>query len=274
MNCAHCGHPSESSDKFCASCGKPIAPQRTYCTQCGVEIRPEARFCAQCGQSRTPTPAPVDGGAKPAPAPAGVPPTAAPGPKAAPARPVKLPPLDKIKEMYVQGAKEQARDLLVEYVKGKPKDASAWAVLGNCYRDFDQDELAEQAYRTALQLDRKQTGAYIGLGALARQREEYGKALDYYLEALKLDPRSGKAWSSAAVVGLKIGDDARALEFAERAWELDKSDPTIAANLSVTYHCVGRLKDRDRMYKEAQRLAYGSMENLDKNFRGQLSVRA
>jgi Flp pilus assembly protein TadD len=179
-----------------------------------------------------------------------------------------------MKEMYLQGAKDQARDLLAEYVKGKPKDASAWTVLGNCYRDLDQDALAEQAYQTALQLDRKATGAYIGLGVIARKREDYNKALDYYIQALKVEPSSAKAWTSAAIVAMKLSDDGKAVEFAEHAWELDKSDAGIAANLCIAYHYAGRLKDRDRMYQQARRLKYSDMETIDKIFSGEYTMRA
>jgi hypothetical protein len=274
MNCGHCGRPGAPGDKFCAYCGKPLAPERKHCTQCGAEIRPESRFCAQCGHPQAPAASPGQSQSSPPPARAEASPVAAPTPKPTFVPPAKLPPLKKIKEMYLQGAKEQARDLLQEYVKGKANDAEAWNVLGNCYRDLDQDVLAEQAYRTALQLKPKTVGAYIGLGVLARRKEEYGTALDYYLEALKLDATSAAAWSSAAVVALKLSDDARAVEFAERAWSLDKSDAKLAANLAVAYHCVGRMKDRDRMYEQARRQRYGSMETLDQIFRGELSVRA
>jgi Flp pilus assembly protein TadD len=271
MNCPHCGRASESSDKFCAFCGQPLAPARKFCTQCGAELRTEVRFCPQCGN---PTESPSPSAAKPAPTATQAPPVAAPAPRPVPATPIKVPPLNKIKEMFDQGAKEQARDLLAEFVKSKPKDAAAWTTLGEFYRKLDQDALAEQAYQTALKLDGKQTQAYIGLGILARRAADYNKALDYYIAALKVDPRSGQAWSSAAVVAIKLGQDTQAVEFAEKGWELDRSDPALAANLAVAYHYAGRIKDRDRMYKQAQRMKYDSLDNIDKIFRGEISLRA
>jgi tetratricopeptide (TPR) repeat protein len=271
MNCAHCGRPNKPGDKFCAYCGQPLAPAPAFCTQCGAEIRPEARFCPQCGHPRATDAAPAPTAASPAPPQAK--PAAEPA-KPVSAAPVKLPPLSKMKEMYLEGAKEQARDLLAEYVKRQPKEASAWTVLGNCYRDLDQDELAEQAYHTALELNPKEAGAYIGLGVLARKKEDYGKALDYYSKAIELDPQSPSAWSSAAITAIRIGQDTAAVNFAETAWLLDKTDATYAANLAAAYHYAGRIKDRDRMYQEARRLKYHGMDALDKIFNGELTLRA
>jgi Flp pilus assembly protein TadD len=273
MNCAQCGRPNQPGDKFCAYCGKPLAPARKFCTQCGAEIRPETRFCPQCGKPTSAGAGSIPSEPRPAPTETKLPP-ATPAPKPAPAAPVKLPPLRKIKEMYVEGAKEKARDLLAEYVKAKPKDSSAWKVLGDWYGDFDQDALAEEAYRTALALNPKDAGAYVGLGVLAREREDYSQALDYYSKAIELQPRSAAAWSSAAIVALRIGEDARAVEFAEMAWQIDNSEPKYAGNLAAAYHYAGRIKDRDRMYKEARRLKYAGMDALDKIFSGELTLRA
>jgi Flp pilus assembly protein TadD len=176
--------------------------------------------------------------------------------------------------MFDQGGKEQARDLLAELVKATPRDAAAWTTLGEFYRKLDQDALAEQAYQTALQLDSKQTQAYIGLGILARRAQDYNKALDYYIQAVKVEPGSGQAWSSAAIIAIKLGMDKQAVEFAEKGWQLDPSDPVLAANLAVAYHYTGRIKDRDRMYKQAQRMKYDALDSIDKIFRGEISLRA
>jgi len=273
MNCAHCGQPTPPGAKFCAYCGKPVTPARKYCIQCGAEIGPNARFCAQCGSPQTPAETIAQPAATPAPTVTQPPPVVTPAPRPAPAAPVKVPSLDKIREMFKQGAKEQARDLLVELVKGKPNDAVAWVTLAQFYQELDQDDLAEQAYQTALKHDPKQVQAYIGLGILARRSEDLNKALDYYLEAIKLDSQAAHAWSSAAVVAIKLGMDAQAIQFAEMAWKLDQGDPVFAANLAVAYHYAGRIKDRDRMYKQAQRMKYDSLEAIDKIFRGEVNLR-
>jgi tetratricopeptide (TPR) repeat protein len=109
---------------------------------------------------------------------------------------------------------------------------------------------------------------------LARQRGEYDKALGFYTEAVKVDPRSAAAWSSAAIVAIKMKDDAAAVEFAEKAWELDKANANYAANLAAAYHYAGRIKDRDRMHEQARRLKYNDMEGLDQIFSGKMTLRA
>jgi len=269
MNCRHCGHESKPGDKFCAYCGKPLAPPRKFCTACGSELHPEARFCAQCGQPQASDASGTAAAGTPSPGQAEAPGTA--GPPGASGKPLTV---DEIGKIYLQGEKERARDLLLEYVKGQPTDALAWTILGNCYEDLDQDAPAEEAYRTALRHNPNAANAHVGLGVLARKAGDYEQAMDHYLDALKADPRSAQAFSSTVVIALKLGDDAHAVEFGEKAWELDKTDATIAANLAVAYHYVGRLKDRDRMVECARSLGYRSLESLDKIFSGELSVRA
>jgi tetratricopeptide (TPR) repeat protein len=271
MNCAHCGRPNQPGDKFCAYCGQPLAPAPKFCTQCGAEIRPEARFCPQCGHAHT-----TDSGPAPSavpPAPAQTKPAAKPA-KPAHVAPVKLPPLTEIDKMYRQGASEQARDLLVEYVKRTPKEAAAWVVLGDCYRALDQDELAEQAYHTGLELDPEWARAYEGLGVVAGKKKDYTKALDYLTKAVQVDPESGSAWCHAAVTAMRIREDKAAVDFAERSYLLDKTDAKGAATLAAAYHYAGRIKDRDRMYQEARRLKYPDMDTLDKIFSGEITMRA
>jgi hypothetical protein len=268
MNCAHCGRPNQPGDKFCAYCGQPLAPAPTFCTQCGAELRPETRFCPQCGHPHATDGAPAPSATSPAPPQAK--PVAEPA-KPAHVAPVKLPPLTEINKMYLEGASEQARDLLVEYVKRTPKEASAWTVLGDCYRALDQDELAEQAYHTALELDPKDQRAY---GIVARKKADYSKALDYVTKAIELDPESGSAWSAAAITAMRIGQDDAAVGFAERSYLLDKTDARGAATLAAAYHYAGRIKDRDRMYQEARRLKYPDMDTLDKILSGEITMRA
>ena len=176
-------------------------------------------------------------------------------------------------------AREMANRGLVKNIEAVYNDS--YGIYGSLriYRELKTRDVVCSENRVArlmrlYHIRAKQTQAYIGLGILARRREEYGKAMDYYIEALKLDPRSGHAWSSAAIVALKLSDDAKAVEFAEKGWELEQSDPVIAANLCIAYHYAGRIKDRDRMYKQAQRMKYRSMETIDKIISGELSMRA
>ena len=67
-------------------------------------------------------------------------------------------------------------------------------------------------------------------------------------------------------------NDLQAMEYSEKAWGLDQTDAVIAANLSVAYHHMARHKDRDRMYEEARRLGYASLDRLDGMFSGELTM--
>lgn len=68
--------------------------------------------------------------------------------------------------------KNQDADAIMEFsrfVQLKPRDAFAWRMLGDIYRDTKDRRLSEQAYREALRIDPNNADAQNGLSALAQQ---------------------------------------------------------------------------------------------------------
>jgi Flp pilus assembly protein TadD len=203
-----------------------------------------ARFCSECGKSL-----------------ASVSP---------PRQPMKL---SQITDIYKRGDLQQSKALLLDYVQSAPKETSAWILLGNVLRDLDEDDEAEKAYMTALQLNPLAYEAHTGLGVVNRKRGFYDLAVNFYQLALQANPRYAQAYSSMAHVELKRGRDAQALQYALKGYELDKKDPVVAANLAVCYHYNNRFAERDRMLQVAQKLGYRSLDGLQRIFRGETSVR-
>jgi Flp pilus assembly protein TadD len=75
------------------------------------------------------------------------------------------------------------------------------------------------------------------------------------------------------VIALKQGNDAKALEYARKGYDLDNSDPVIVANLGVAYHYNGMFELRDKMTKEAEKLGYKKGDGLRKLYAGEATVR-
>ena len=261
MKCPHCSSQLGSKDRFCKHCGKRVErptaqpPAPSFCGQCGAKLPGQARFCPECGTAVShPDEAP----------------SARPTGQSAPTGAQGL--LEQFKEAVRSGAREEAMDIMKSYLDSRPEDPLAWVLLGDAWRDWDQDDAAADAYSTALSLDPNMARAHTALGILARRRDDDDQAMEHYRQAVAVNPRYGQAYSSMAVIEMRRGDNLKAVEYAEKAWELDRKDPVLAANLAVVYHNLSRFDDRDRMYEHARRLGYASMDGLDQLFRGELTI--
>jgi Flp pilus assembly protein TadD len=202
------------------------------CTQCQAPIAAADRFCGECGRANAPKT------------------------------------LEQISEVYLHGDPVDARDLLVDYVQRAPKDAEGWLILGNAQRDLKEDDEAEKAYMVAIQLDPRCNKAHNGLGRLYDRKGFQNEAYQFYQLATQVKSDWAPPYSSMAVIELQRGNLTQALALAQKAYQLDPQNATIAANLSIANHRNGRLKERDRLYQEAKKLGYAQLSALEAEFRG------
>jgi tetratricopeptide (TPR) repeat protein len=181
--------------------------------------------------------------------------------------------LDRIAAEYERGNIDAAIDELNGYVIEYTRDDLAWTILGNAYEDSDRIDEAQSAYDRALEINPHRFEAITGTGILHRKRGEYEQAMKAYQRALAIDPNYAQAYSSMTVIALKQYEDSMALEYAGRGYELDKTDPTTAANLAVAYHYNGDTENRDRMTRIAEQLGYANVDALRRIYSGELTVR-
>lgn len=176
-------------------------------------------------------------------------------------------------EMYDRGQYEQLIATTGRYLDTHPESAVAWSRMGWGHLKLEHPGEAEICFKKALSLDSNWDNAYVGLGALYRKQGEMDKARESYEEAIRLVPDNAEAFASLLVIELMEGNDARAVEYGERAWELRKTNPTIPANLSVAYHYVEDFERRDIFYGHAKRLGYHYLQGLEDIFEGKSSLR-
>ena len=167
----------------------------------------------------------------------------------------------------------QSRAEALAFLQVHPSNALAWTILGHIHEHLDEDGEAERAYKKAIGYDPKAFQALTGLGVVYRKKKEYDKAMEYYKESIKINPNYAQTYTSMAVIEIKRHRDQYAVELAKKAFELDKRDPVIAANLAVAYHYSQRFAERDRMHEESRKLGYRKMESLDRIFKGEITVR-
>ena len=181
--------------------------------------------------------------------------------------------LDRIAAQYQRGNTAAAIKDLNDYLGTYPADDLAWTILGNAYKDHEQLDEAEAAYEKALEINPRRFEALTGKGILHRKRGEYAQAMSAYESALAIDSNYAQAYSSMTVIALKTHEDNRALEYAKRGYELDETDPVIAANLAVAYHYNDDVENRDRLTRRAEELGYPKIDILQRIYSGEMTVR-
>ncbi|KAF1079182.1 MAG: hypothetical protein GQF41_4485 [Candidatus Rifleibacterium amylolyticum] len=160
-----------------------------------------------------------------------------------------------------------------KYVGRFPESYKGWSILGWAYLKSDQAKKAEECFDKALTINEKWDNAYVGKGVLYRQQGKLDLARQSYLKATALVPENAEAFSSLVVIELIEGNDAKAVEYGEKAWALRKDYPSIPANLAIAYHYLGNMQKRDEFFKHAQRLGYHDLESVQDIFNGKVGIR-
>ena len=135
---------------------------------------------------------------------------------------------------------------LQEALKQLPNSARVWLALGIAQLTHGQNVEAESSFKRSLALDAKLVPALAYLGVTYSERGLHEKAIDFYEQAITLNPRLASLYYLVADTMLKTSaaDAARAEKYLKRATELD---PTLAA----AYLAWGKFHVRASRYSEA-----------------------
>jgi Flp pilus assembly protein TadD len=156
-----------------------------------------------------------------------------------------------------------ALPLVQDYVNDYPAVAAGWRVLGWTLLKSETDDAgARDAFNRALELDPEDDNSYVGLGAYYRRTNDLATANEMYLKAVELNPDNPEAYGSMVGVDLMRQDFAAAVTHGEKAWQLDSTNATVAANLAVAYHFNGEYEKRDVLLASAESLGYANMQDL------------
>jgi tetratricopeptide (TPR) repeat protein len=103
-----------------------------------------------------------------------------------------------------------------------PAYANAWLDLGRARQRLGTPSTAREAWKKAIELDAKLTGAYVELGLDAGLSHDWKAATQYLDRALRLDPvDSPEAWFGDAVAHYYLGEYDNAEKSAREAMRLD-----------------------------------------------------
>ena len=123
---------------------------------------------------------------------------------------------------------EGALPPLQKFIAEKPEVAFAHFQLGYAYTALKRGDEARAEYQRAIALDPKMPEAYLNLGILLLDKQEYAAAVVPLRKAVELLPAQSRPRSLLAVAQERYGDSEGAARSFEGVLHLDPNDP--AAN--------------------------------------------
>ncbi len=138
------------------------------------------------------------------------------------ASPVKL---TAAQTMFEQGQVESAQQAMDEILKAQPENAAAWLLLGRIFLEQQNYGGARTAFEKCVSLDENTAKAWSGLGVVAQASDDHTAALGYYQKALNQNP-------ACTEVILAVANTLEILERRDEAAQL--LDTKITSNPSDT----------------------------------------
>lgn len=131
----------------------------------------------------------------------------------------------KLSELFLAQARfKEAMNEANEALRIDPQDASLYNLKGWIHRTAGDTDLAISSYQTAAERDPELYDAYISLGILNAARKDR-LALEYYDNALAVQPSSMEALYNKAVFAQDMGLDSMALALYGRIKEIEPRYP-------------------------------------------------
>lgn len=144
---------------------------------------------------------------------------------------------------------EDIINILKPIVDKNPNEVYAAYYLANLYFDMKDYAKASQVLSRVISKYPDFTAASLFQATTYRELGKYDEAVEYCNKALNNNIEDIGAYITLSKLELKRRNNAKGLEYAKIAYEMDKEDPIVVANLALAYHFNNLLNERDKYYK-------------------------
>ena len=144
---------------------------------------------------------------------------------------------------------EDIINILKPIVDKNPNEVYAAYYLANLYFDMKDYAKASQVLSRVISKYPDFTAASLFQATTYRELGKYNEAVEYCNKALNNNIEDIGAYITLSKLELKRRNNAKGLEYAKIAYEMDKEDPIVVANLALAYHFNNLLNERDKYYK-------------------------
>jgi tetratricopeptide (TPR) repeat protein len=168
--------------------------------------------------------------------------------------------IQQAQEACSRGDFQQAISLCQQVIRSQPKAAISYKVLGEALQGIGKIAEAEQQYKRAISLQPQEISAYLSLGNLYVQEQQWKPAILVCQKAMKINPRVAEPHERLGDI-LKFHDRLDgAIRYYQAALELAPEAWTIYHKLGDTFQAQGRIDEAIVAYQKATELAnrYGN----------------
>lgn len=150
-------------------------------------------------------------------------------------------------ELKKAGDSRKARKLLKSALEIDPKCSVAWLQLGMLESDSENWEKAEECFEKVLQFDQRNSRVLQAYALMESKRPEGNsrKAIGLFERALKANPRDAGVLQAYGLYVAKLGDTKSARELLRKGTEIDKRH-------APTWQALGVLETRNGNREEAR----------------------
>ena len=154
-----------------------------------------------------------------------------------------------------------AEKYLLHLREVNPKNLSVHRYLGKLYEYTNRDELAEVSYLTALPYSSGYPDTYQGLGRLFFKKKQFSKSREMFIKANMPDYISAYNYYGIALNYLNEEDEYMALQYYHEALKLDPDYFGVYNDLAKVYFdLMGDFKKAKEYLDRAEELASNTME--------------
>ena len=152
-----------------------------------------------------------------------------------------LPAQQQLGAIYLaQGEYPRAKSTFTNLVNKDANNAVAQLGLGNALSALGEWKAAETAYKSAKKVG---VSATIGVGNLLLAQKDTVRAITYYEQAQKQDPKNPTSYINLGLIYAAKGQFERALSTYQKALSLTPNDPDLLTNLIALYTQVEQYSD-------------------------------
>ncbi len=160
-----------------------------------------------------------------------------------------------------RGRADEAIPLHESALKVAPTDARTLFMLADAQATAGNSAEAERLFKRALSGKFSDPTARFGVlsryGAFLEKQGDLARAVDYYRQALEVNPRV-VAWRNRMCLALgKMGERAKSVECFQKALEMQPGSSEAYYNLAAVLQGVGRVDDAQRHYEKSLQLNPG-----------------
>ncbi|KAG8888607.1 glucose repression mediator protein [Tulasnella sp. 332] len=133
---------------------------------------------------------------------------------------------------------------------------ATWNLIGNLAEQMNDPDRAESAYEHALRHNPESERALTQVASIARSREDFGKAIEFFQRALDVRQENGEVWSALGHCYLMQDDLQKAYTAYQQAlYHLpNPKDPKLWYGIGILYDRYGSLDNAEEAFASVMRM--------------------